>query len=190
MKTPTAPAAKTAVNSENALALTLGEILDMYNIGIGNEQIGQLGLRGYEKAVGERAIVNPYSLTKETRQKITKAKFKLRPYFEEMDREQRAQITIEVMGSEAALVVPREDQIRQAEWSQKYAEALKAVHTVEGLPLFDADELFQGNKNPIPNDVELALGPIIRGSPWREKNVPDKPEPKADSPAGGEADDK
>lgn len=186
MKPASAPAAKPAANSETALALTLGEILDLYNIGIGNAQVGQLGLNGYEKAVGERPIVNPYSLTKETRQKITKAKFKLRPYFEEMDRELRSQTTIEVMGSEAALVVPREDQVRQAEWHQKYNEALKAVHTVEGLPLFEAEEIFQGNKNPIPNEVELALGPIIKGSPWREKNVPDTAAAAPAEPSGGE----
>ncbi len=180
MKSET-PAAKPAANSQSVLALTLGEILDLYNIGIGNAKVGEHGLNGYEKAVGEKSIVNPYSLSKETRQKITRVKFALRPYFEEIDRELRAAITIEVMGSDAALVVPKEDQLRTAEWHQKYAEALKVPHTVEGLPLFDAEEIFQGNKNPIPNEIEIALGPILIGSPWRLKNVP---APEAAPPGG------
>lgn len=190
-------------DGNGALEMTLGEILELYNLGIGNTQIGNLGLNGYQKAVGQNVMVQPFSLTDEVRQKITRCKFALRPFFEEVDRAERLRITQEVMGTPAvgklgeegyeppipdteAFQVPEDDKPRQALWSKLYAEAMKARHTVHGLHIFDRADLFRENRNPISNEVELALGPIIKDSPWRQKHVDGAAAAKETEPPGGD----
>ena len=66
------------------LSLSLGEIFALYNTGLGNPAAGFLGLSGFNKAVGDRTIVVPYSFLDEVRQNITRNKFKLRPFVEEI----------------------------------------------------------------------------------------------------------
>lgn len=154
--------------TDSGLMLSLGEILDLYNVGIGNLALGHAGLNGYNKAVGDRIMLQPFSLTDEIRQRIVKNKFILRPYFEEIDRDLRQKITGEVMEDAEAVAVPPEDWRRQGAWARRYTLALRTTHTVGGLYIFERSDLFHDNRNPIPNETEAALGPIIKGSPWRE----------------------
>ncbi len=185
------PAAKSNGTSE-PLVMTLGEILSLYNDGIGNMKVGSPGLNGYQKAVGEGIILQPYSLTDEVRQHITKCRFILRPYFEEIDKEERQRITSEVMdGDPTALHVPKDDERRQALWHKLYADALEVEHTIHGLHIFKREDFFRENKNPIPNVCEEALYPITDGSPWRlahEGQLGAQAAAKPTDPPGGEAD--
>jgi hypothetical protein len=166
------------------IALRLREILDCYNVGIGNMALGHLGLNGYYKAVGERPILNPYSFTDDTRGKITRNRWVLRPFFEETDKEIREAITREVMRNPEATHVPEADATRQGEWHRRYAAAIAQSFAVDGLLLLNRDELFRDNKNPIPSEVEIALYPLILDSPWRLKFA--SATPKAATPPGGD----
>lgn len=171
--------------------MQLGEILELYNIGIGNLALGHAGLNGYNKAVGERIMLQPYSLTDEVRQNITRVKFHLRPFAEDVDADVRKQITREVMidtDTPNADQVPKEDAARTALWHRRYSEHLKVRHEVT-LHVFERTDFFRDNKNPIPNETEIALYPITRGSPWREVNLPAEADSKPEKPAeptGGE----
>jgi hypothetical protein len=131
--------------ANGALDLTLGEIVELYDIGIGNLPRGHAGLNGFNKAVGERVMLQPFSLTDEVRQRITRNKFILRPFIDEVDKEERLRITQEVMDDPEALFVPQDDEARQAIWHKKYAEALKVKHTVHGLHIFKHEDFFREN---------------------------------------------
>lgn len=166
--------------------MTLGEIVALANVGIGNLAIGCAGLNGFQKAVGDKVILQPFSLTDEVRQWINRNKFALKDFLE-IDSDERKRITAEVMGEPGkpnfeALLVPPDDDARQAQWGAAYDKACKVKHDVPGLHVFERSDLFRDNKNPIPPDTEAALGPIIAGSPWREKFI----QPTAGTPPGGE----
>ncbi len=173
--------AQTGANGGGGITMTLGEIIQLYNVGIGNMAMAHAGLNGYNKAVGDRIMLQPFSLTDEVRQKITQVKFILRPFFEEVYKAERERLTQEVMEDENALFVPEKDEARQALWAHKEREALKARHTVHGLHVFKREDFFRENKNPIPNETEIALYPIIEGSPWRQQFCG-----KTGDPVGGE----
>ncbi len=184
---PAAPRAAAKSNGASSITMELGEIITLYNVGIGNLSLGLAGLNGYNKAVGERIMLQPFSLTDEVRQKITHAKFILRPFFDEVYKEERARITTEVMGDEEALYVPQEDQARQAMWAHLEQKALKVKHTIHGLHIFKREDFFRENKNPIPNETEIALYPITEGSPWRLQYAAAAEVPPVEEvPPGGE----
>ncbi len=171
------------------LWMPLADILSLYNVGIGNLSIGHAGLNGFQKAVGDKVLLQPFSLTDEVRQHITRNKFKLRPFFEEVDHELRLSLAREITGDPEAQKIPDDDLLALAQWNRRYSAALKIKHPVEGLHIFKRDDFFRDNKNPIPNETEIALYPIIEGSPWREQHATATP-PKAAKPAepeGGES---
>lgn len=187
-KAPLIPGSRTAPRNGSpagkTIPMMLGEIVELYNVGIGNMDAGFPGLNGYHKAVGEGIMLQPYSLTDETRQKITHNKFILRPYVTEMDKEERARITRLVTGDEKAIHMPspKDDPAANARWHLLYHEAMKVEHAVPGLHVFKRDDLFRENRNPIPNATEIALYPIIENSPWWLARVPAAEAP----PPGGE----
>ncbi len=169
-------------DGREAITMSLGEIVDLYDIGLGNMKVGYTGLNGFHKAVGQTTMLNPFSFTDEVRQKITRNKFRLRPFVDEMLTEERGRLIREIMDDADAVMIPSEDKQRNALFQYRESQFLKVKHTVEGLHVFERSDLFRENKNPILPETEMALGPIIAGSDWREANIPKSP----GEPAGGE----
>lgn len=179
------------MHNTSPLSLTLGEILALYAAICGAPSGVHLGLNGYQKAVGQNIMVQPYSFTDETRLHIAAVRFKLKGFAEELDRGERVRITALVMGDAGAQFVPQGDEAKQALWANLYAKVLAIRIEVTGLHVFQRGDFFRDNKNPIPPEVEIGLGPIIEGSPWREAFIPKAPAAAAIPPAppGGETDD-
>lgn len=163
------------------VTMTLGEIVAVYSSICGNGN--HLGLNGYQKAVGEKIMVQPYSFTDETRQDITRNRFVLKPFIEGVEQAERERITCEVMEDPEAKFVPADDEAKQSAWFAAYRKACAVRHPVPGLRIFARSDLFRENRNPIPSDVETGLGPILEGSPWREFA---RKLPQGDTLPGGE----